>query len=168
MKANDRFVLSLVAGMAGGTLLAAFVLAVVAANGGLALVTKTITVQESPILPATGSNGRPALTGNEVYRQDASGVVFINATDVTVPQSPGEFLKGEGGERGAVTGSGFEIDADGMILTNWHLVDGAAKVKVRTERGEALYAQVIGDDPSNDLALLRVAPMASSYTRYPV
>jgi S1-C subfamily serine protease len=76
---------------------------------------------------------------------------------VTVPKSTSELLKGEGGEQGTATGSGFEIDGVGTILTNWHVVEGAAKVRVGVEHGRTVTAQVIGKDPSDDLAVLRVA-----------
>src|SRR5262245_32558499 len=60
-------------------------------------------------------------------------------------------------EAGQGAGSGFLISADGLLVTNSHVVHGATKVRVifsdeRTARGE-----VIGDDPDTDLAVVRVA-----------
>jgi serine protease Do len=53
-------------------------------------------------------------------------------------------------------GTGFFISADGYILTNNHIVESAASVKVITVQGDDYTAKVVGTDPSTDLALLRV------------
>jgi serine protease Do len=53
-------------------------------------------------------------------------------------------------------GSGVVIAADGLIVTNEHVIDGAAEIKVRFLSGREEDAQVIGSDADADLALLRV------------
>jgi serine protease Do len=53
-------------------------------------------------------------------------------------------------------GSGFFISADGYIVTNNHVVDGASKVEVRTDDGQTLTATVVGKDKQTDLALIKV------------
>lgn len=53
-------------------------------------------------------------------------------------------------------GSGFIIDSDGYIATNYHVVDGASEVTVTLNSGEQLRASVVGTDPRTDLALLKV------------
>ncbi|WP_199100372.1 DegQ family serine endoprotease [Dyella sp. ASV21] len=53
-------------------------------------------------------------------------------------------------------GSGFIISADGYILTNSHVVDGADSVTVRLQDHRTLTAKVVGSDPQYDIALLRV------------
>jgi serine protease Do len=53
-------------------------------------------------------------------------------------------------------GSGFFISADGYLVTNNHVVDGATEITIGTAGGETYPARVIGLDPQTDLALLKV------------
>lgn len=57
---------------------------------------------------------------------------------------------------GYAEGSGFVIRADGLIVTNRHVVAGARTVKVKTLDGQELTAKVLGMDAATDIALLRV------------
>ena len=54
-------------------------------------------------------------------------------------------------------GSGFLFTPDGLILTNSHVVQRAKQVIVHTAAGQAIDADLIGDDPHTDVALLKVA-----------
>src|SRR5512145_3245802 len=54
-----------------------------------------------------------------------------------------------------VVGSGVIIDKDGQILTNAHVVDGAASLSVTLDSGVRVPARVVGLDPVLDIALLR-------------
>lgn len=51
-------------------------------------------------------------------------------------------------------GSGFVFDERGRILTNAHVVNGSSRVSVELQDGRRLSAQVIGDDPAHDVAVL--------------
>ena len=53
-------------------------------------------------------------------------------------------------------GSGFVIDRDGHIVTNQHVVDGAAAIEVDFTSGRKAWAELLGTDLDSDLALLRV------------
>ena len=53
-------------------------------------------------------------------------------------------------------GSGFIIDASGIIVTNNHVIKGAEDILVKIEGGKEYKAQVIGSDPFSDLAVLKI------------
>ena len=66
------------------------------------------------------------------------------------PQPPDR----DGPRRGA--GTGFLIDANGFILTNHHVIEGADRIMVRLTDGRNLRAERIGSDPDTDIALIKV------------
>lgn len=55
------------------------------------------------------------------------------------------------------SGSGFLISSDGFALTNSHVVHGRQRLRATTEEGDRLDAEMIGDDPATDVALIRLA-----------
>ena len=60
-------------------------------------------------------------------------------------------------------GSGVLISPDGVIVTNEHVIEGAAEIKVRFADGKSVDAEVIGSDADADLAMLRVPAKGRPY-----
>jgi serine protease Do len=58
------------------------------------------------------------------------------------------------------SGSGFIIDRQGYILTNYHVIEEADRITVTLADGRALRAELVGSDPAIDVALIRVAGVA--------
>jgi Trypsin-like serine proteases, typically periplasmic, contain C-terminal PDZ domain len=69
---------------------------------------------------------------------------------------PGQGEDGSPSIRGRGMGSGFIISADGYVLTNHHVIDGASEVKVRLSDRREYTAKVVGSDAQYDVALLKV------------
>jgi serine protease Do len=70
-----------------------------------------------------------------------------------VPRMPRKFkreLKG--------LGSGMIIDAQGHMLTNYHVAGGATQIEVLLANGERYSAKLVGADPKTDLAVIRISP----------
>ncbi len=84
----------------------------------------------------------------QVYADCNRGVVNINVASVR----PGLFddVVSSG------SGSGFIIDRQGHVLTNYHVVENAREVRVVLHDGSSHEAEVIGTDPSTDLAVVRL------------
>ena len=97
------------------------------------------------------SRGRPGLFNDPFFRE------FFG--DMGVPEIPQQRV-----ERG--TGSGFILDANGTIVTNAHVVEGADVVTVTFKDGREMRGEVVGEDPLTDVAVIKVE--ASSLPVVPV
>jgi len=149
------FLISFVSALIGGGV----VVAVVAAAGDLGEGKKTVvtTIEAAaPAAPSNASQRNIGLTPHEVYVRDAPGVAFVTSTVVQRSESPFNLFGEETQRQGTATGSGIVIDANGTILTNYHVIENAVKVTVSFEKGQSVEARVIGKDPSHDLAILHI------------
>ncbi len=161
--------------------LALSVVAWAATDQGKAQV--TVKVDEQPL--ARSGVGESA-SYSPVIKQVAPSVVSVNVTARGKEISPDElppffsdprfrhffgvppgFEEGQRGNQGRGRqlpkrpdqqglGSGVVVSADGYILTNNHVVNGADEIKVSFNDGRELTAKVVGTDPKTDLAVIKV------------
>ena len=103
------------------------------------------------------ADGLRADAALDAYSRTVAAVVDAVGPAVMRVQSPGA-APPRGGRHAGGTGSGVVIAHDGLILTNSHVVAGARRVGLSFADGLSREAEVIGDDPPTDLALLR-APL---------
>jgi S1-C subfamily serine protease len=157
------------AGAAG----AAIAVGIVAAAGSLGGATATIreVVETDGLQPpesAAFANVAKPLTIHDVYARAAPGVVQVTATSrVAVQTNPFLDPFGFGGSTAQTQealGSGFVIDKAGHIVTNYHVVQGAARVQVSFSNNERLDAHVVGRDPATDVAVLQVKAQSRALT----
>ncbi len=74
------------------------------------------------------------------------------------------FRRPESPRRG--TGTGFLVDATGLIITNQHVVEGAERITVKLADGRGFRARLVGADPDTDIALLKIeAPVPLPHVR---
>jgi putative serine protease PepD len=106
---------------------------------------REVTVDSSE--PAAQADGSSIA---QIYQGSYKGVVEIAARGAS-PTFGGQQAQG----------SGFVYDGNGTIITNQHVVDGAQSISVRFWNGSSYRAELIGTDPSTDLAVLQVDAPAS-------
>jgi S1-C subfamily serine protease len=88
-----------------------------------------------------------------IYRRASPAVVHVTSKVIQY-----SYFWGPVPQEG--TGSGFIIDESGHIVTNEHVVSGAEEVEVTLSDRTVLPAEIVGTDPYNDLAVLRVDAVA--------
>ena len=102
----------------------------------------------------TEASGTPNYDNEEqenisVYKKGLPSVVNITSTAVAY-----DIFYGAVPQQGM--GSGFVIDAEGHILTNYHVIQSARQVEVTTSDKKKYKAQIIGVDPPHDLAVIQI------------
>lgn len=97
----------------------------------------------------------------EIYKAVSPGVAFINTTSYTQDWWGNE-------QEGKGNGSGSVIDANGDILTNYHVIENAQKLTVSFGGDKVYPARVVGGDPDTDLAVIKIDPPATGLTVVPL
>ncbi len=131
---------ALVSAVVGGLVTALFILVSMFWLGG-DVGNVTMKEAEPPVSGEDVSAGNPQSSSvRQVYTQDGPGVVSVEVAS-------------EGGPGG---GSGFVLDDTGHIVTNQHVVESADGISVEFANGNREDAEVVGEDPSTDLAVIKV------------
>jgi S1-C subfamily serine protease len=137
---------ALVSAIIGGLVTALFLIVGVY---GLEDRSGSVTIKEvaPPHKSSGGTIGTPAVRNGsssvrEVYTRDGRGVVSVDVAATS--------------DAGPAGGSGFVVDEAGHIVTNQHVVEGAEEISVRFADGVRREAEVVGQDPSTDVALIQV------------
>ncbi|MNK74516.1 putative serine protease HtrA [compost metagenome] len=127
-------------------------------------------------LPPAVAQGAPASFRSLVDRVIPS-VVNIDVTRRVRPQVPrgfDRFFETPPSQEQQGVGSGFIIDADGLIVTNFHVIQGRAELSVTLHDGKTYHGRVIGTDPLTDIALVKIEakglkplPLGNSDQIYP-
>ena len=102
-------------------------------------------LSESSLSKATGSK----LTVSQIVAKNADAVVEI-VVEATQMGFFGETQIVEG------AGSGVIVNADGYIVTNYHVIEGAKSVQVTLHNGNSYKAKIVGGDNSSDIAVLKI------------
>jgi len=120
-------------------------------SGGLRTATNWISrPHQLEITEASGGDLDSEEQNNiAVYRKNIPSVVNITSKAVTF-----DFFYGLVPQEGQ--GSGFVIDKDGHILTNYHVIADARQVEVTMHNRKKYKATVIGTDPTHDLAVIQI------------
>src|SRR5215207_5623414 len=150
---RSSLLLAMAAALLGGGVVAG---AMAAFDVGGGTATTTTVIQQSPVASSDARTTEDGLTAHDIYVRAAPAVVFVRARIVQEVASPFGLEPQE--QQSSSTGTGFVIDDDGHILTNYHVVAGASTVTVGLSDERIVEATVLGTDASNDLALLKVDP----------
>jgi len=166
--ASTYAVLALTAALGG-----ALAVGAVALLGGFDEGT-TVTTEAAPATPRTEARPQAGdgLSINEIYERAAPGVVQI--TSIADPQPSADPLQVDPLDPpftdpapqtpSPALGSGFVIDKAGHIVTNYHVVHGGDDIRVSFSNRDIVEAELVGVDPSTDLALLEVDTSSSALT----
>jgi S1-C subfamily serine protease len=107
--------------------------------------------------PATAAvEGPPAAAGSAGVASRVAAAASASVVTIATEQAgASDPFTGSAGSTGS--GSGFVVSGDGLILTNNHVINGAATIQVTFEDGRQLAGTVVAADAPNDLALVRVS-----------
>jgi putative serine protease PepD len=127
----------------------------IGSGAGAAIYAGTTGSGSKPSTVVASVPAQPAATTTtglvQLYKDVSPGVV-----DITVQTNQGGGFGNFGDQQATAEGSGFEIDANGDIVTNQHVVAGASSIQVRFKDGSTAKATLVGSDPSTDLAVVKV------------
>jgi S1-C subfamily serine protease len=104
---------------------------------------------------SSGATGSASATLDDANLLDAYSQAVVRVVETVGRATIG--VMPPRNQRQGGQGSGFVITPDGYALTNSHVVASRDKLTATTQEGDRLDAEVVGDDPATDLALIRLA-----------
>jgi S1-C subfamily serine protease len=149
------------AALVGGGAAVAIGAALESDGGGTTTVFSTVAgpVDSSTRIPADSPE---AMSVQEIYQHAGPGVLQVTSTSV---DSSEPFF---GPQPRVSLGSGFVIDKDGYVVTNYHVIESARQIEVNFSGDDRVQATIVGVDPSTDLALLKINAQARALTPLPL
>jgi len=136
--------------------------AVVDSDGGA--TTTVFSEVAGPVDSSTRvqADSSSAMTVQEIYQHAGPGVLQVTSTSV---DSGDPFF---GPQPRVSLGSGFVIDEDGYIVTNYHVIESARQIEVNFSGDDRVRATIVGVDPSTDLAVLKINAQVRALTPLPL
>jgi len=128
-------------------------------EGGTTTVFSTVA---GPVDTSTRIQSSSTMTVQEIYEHAGPGVLQVTSTSV---DSGDPFF---GPQERVSLGSGFVIDEDGWIITNYHVIESARQIEVNFSGDDRVQARVVGVDPSTDLAVLKINAQVRALTPLPL
>lgn len=68
----------------------------------------------------------------------------------------GSYYESDDGQERVGTGSGVIVSPDGLIITNYHVIENATEIEVTSNKNKTYTAEIVGSDPNTDLAVLKI------------
>ena len=156
----------------------AFLVGIIVAGG----VSKTPVVSTAPVHEVVNDRPRPASFSGVVNFADVAERINPSVVNIEAASRSGSRTTSRLPSRGTDdpldpprdnegprqgTGSGFIVDSNGFILTNYHVIEGADRITVTLADGRVFRGSVVGADPAIDVALVSI-PHASNLPTAPL
>lgn len=144
-------------GRGGAIFLLTLLLAVVLGVGlfaGWTFARSSSAVSGSPTSPSSQASSNVAPSGSTLNSIEAAQEAAIAKIEPSIVEIEGQTFQAQ------QIGTGEIIDKNGDIITNDHVINGVNSLQVVLSDGNTVNAQVVGTDPANDLAIIRIQPFS--------
>ena len=148
------------AGLLGGGAAVGISAAIDGDDGTDTVVSTVAAASPTPTtFEASATGAKPV---QQIYEEAGPGVVQVTSTSVV---SDNPFF---GPQAATSLGSGFVVDKDGYIVTNYHVIEDAQEIEVNFSGDDRVPARIVGRDPSTDLAVLKIGAQSRALTPLPL
>lgn len=127
----------------------------------------------------TGNSKLNIMPGSSSSQDDSDSQVFMDPYSATIINAVAKvspsvvqinIRKSQARQRDRqgpdATGSGFIVSQEGFVVTNSHVVNGAREIEVNLPDGTSINAELIGEDPSTDIAVIRIYGLNFPYAGF--